>query len=95
MFGFRETHDDYPDDGGCRFCSPLPPGSSWQRGCPTTGLPAAPLWSAADAVGRARRAVAALQAHQAGNAGPTQEADGRDCRGQARGKPVSEWGGGS
>lgn len=65
MFGLREDHDD--EYGDC-VCSPLSLGWAWQRGCPTTDLPAAPLWrphsaegsTAADSVDRARRAVAAL-----------------------------------
>lgn len=76
MFGLRSDHaaEDY---GECRLCSPLPArGEFWQRGCPTTGLPVAPVWcprsstdekavadpAVVDPVDSARRAVA--QAHQ-------------------------------
>lgn len=66
MFGLREDHD-VEEYGDC-LCSPLPLGWGWQRGCPTTGLAAAPVWrprsvqvsAAADAVERLRRSVAGI-----------------------------------
>lgn len=75
MLGVRSDHNA-EDYGECRLCSPLPAREEfWQRGCPTTGLPVAPVWrprsstdetavadpAAGDAVGSARRAVARVQ----------------------------------
>lgn len=65
MFGLRADHDA----GECRLCSPLPTRAEfWQRGCPMTGLPVAPVWrvrvaeeSGADPLDRAREAVAQVQ----------------------------------
>lgn len=65
MFGLRADHDV----GECRLCSPLPARAEfWQRGCPTTGLPVAPVWrarvadeSGADPLDRPREAVAQVQ----------------------------------
>lgn len=68
MFGLRADHD--PDEyGECRLCSPLPVRAEfWQRGCPMTGLPVAPVWrvrvaegSGADPLDRAREAVVQVQ----------------------------------
>jgi hypothetical protein len=68
MFGLRADHDA-DEYGECRLCSPLPARAEfWQRGCPMTGLPVAPVWrapvageSGVDALDRAREAVAKVQ----------------------------------
>jgi hypothetical protein len=75
MLGLRSDHDA-EDYGECRLCSPLPAREDfWQRGCPTTGLPMAPVWrprsstdetavaapAVVDAIASARRAVARAQ----------------------------------
>ncbi len=75
MLGLRSDHEA-EDYGECRLCSPLPAREEfWQWGCPTTGLPMAPVWrprpstdgtavaapAVVDTVGSARRAVARAQ----------------------------------
>ena len=86
MFGLRPDHDQ----GDC-LCSRSPRRAEyWQRGCPTTGLPVAPVWrarsadrAAADSIVRARSAV--LEADQRVAAHGRQVAE----RGQVR--QVARW----
>ncbi len=68
MFGLRADHEE-DEYGDCLLCSSWPAWSRGQRGCPTTGLPAAPLWrprsvegaATAGLVERARWAVTDLR----------------------------------
>ncbi|MGH3975012.1 MAG: hypothetical protein ACRDS9_17030 [Pseudonocardiaceae bacterium] len=80
MISLREDHDD-PQYGDCSLCSPVPDWDRWQRGCPTTDLPAAPLWRArstaraVDPLAQARHAVTDLRQRQAAHDPPGVELD--------------------
>jgi hypothetical protein len=97
MFGLRADHDA-DEYGECRLCSPLPVRAEfWQRGCPTTGLPVAPVWaprvageSGADPLDRVRGAVAQVQRAVAQRQGAVPSWSGRVTRCQAQGQ-AAEW----
>ncbi|MGH3963026.1 MAG: hypothetical protein ACRDRY_07220 [Pseudonocardiaceae bacterium] len=82
MISLRDDHDhaQYHD---CWLCSPVPAGGRRQRGCPTTGLPAAPLWRprsgaaarSGDPLDLARNAVTDLHQRHAAHNPPGVELD--------------------
>ncbi|MGH8571713.1 MAG: hypothetical protein ACREX8_03940, partial [Gammaproteobacteria bacterium] len=70
----------------CWLCSPVPAWGRGQRGCPTTGLPAAPLWRprsgaaarSGDPLNLARKAVTEVRHGQAAQDPPRGEPDRAD-----------------